>query len=118
MESIVKQPLSRNLWAIMKEFNVLPTEQRFKDLDDYQIEFIIGNMNRDVYEHNKQLKQAQKGGKFDSQFEDDDSSWWNESHEDFDPVPDFLDADDLAQQMEAKLSDRDKEERAKRNDAS
>ncbi|MGI4453339.1 hypothetical protein ACR2VR_26815, partial [Klebsiella pneumoniae] len=56
MESIVKQPLSRNLWAIMKEFNVLPTEQRFKDLDDYQIEFIIGNMNRDVYEHNKQLK--------------------------------------------------------------
>ena len=117
MESIVKQPLSRNLWAIMKEFNVLPTEQRFKDLDDYQIEFIIGNMNRDVYEHNKQLKQAQKGGKYDSQFEDDDSSWWDESHEDFDPVPDFLDADDLAKQMEAKLSDRDKEERAKRNDA-
>lgn len=113
METIAKVPLSRNLWAIMKEFNVLPTEQRFKDLDDYQIEFIIANMNKDYDE----IVKAQKGKNYDSEFEDDDKSWWNTPTEEFDPTPDFLDADDLAKQMEDRLSEKDKIERAKRLDA-
>lgn len=97
----------------MKEFNVLPTEQRFKDLDSYQLEFMLESMSRD----GEETKQLQKGKKFDSQFEDEDSSWWNTDHDEFDPVPDFLDEDDLAEQMEQRLSEKDKEERGKRLDA-
>ncbi|MCP6183125.1 hypothetical protein NL435_27625, partial [Klebsiella pneumoniae] len=72
LSHIAKEPLSRNLWAIMREFNVLPTEQRFKDLDDYQIEFILANMNLDT----KEMMEARDGKNYDMKAEDVDTSWF------------------------------------------
>ena len=114
MESLVKTPYARNMWAIMKEFKVLPTEKRFQDLTYEQMDFIIASMNRDSWLE----YQASKGQQhMDNLVEDDDTSWWDTSHDEFDPVPDFLDAEDLAKQVEDKMSDLEKEQRQNRFDA-
>lgn len=114
MQSLVKENYARNMWAIMKEFKVLPTEERFQKLDFYQIAFIIESMNRD----NWLEYQASKGQQhMDNLVEDDDSSWWDTPHDEFDPVPDFLDAEDLAKQVEDRMTDLEKQKRDDRFDA-
>ncbi|BCK59780.1 RNA polymerase [Staphylococcus phage vB_SauH_DELF3] len=90
MESIGKQPLSINLWAFKTDFNVLPTEERFKDPDDVNIELIIGNTNIDT-----RVMMSDKDGKnYEMKAEDVDTSWFEAPTDQIDVVPDFLDLDD------------------------
>lgn len=87
----------------MKKFNVLPTDERFQNLSIYQINFIIESMNLDAREEER----ARRG--LDHVAEDDDTSWYNSSSEDFEPVPDFLDADDIATQAYNRLTKSEQE---------
>ncbi|AXF38333.1 tape measure chaperone [Staphylococcus phage Quidividi] len=111
MQAIVKRPLSRNMWAIMREFKVLPTDPNFKNLDSYQIQFIIESMNLDA----REMERRSKG--YDSTVEDDDTSWYDESQEEFEPVPDFLDAEDLAKQAYDRLSESERIKMTERAEA-
>lgn len=113
METLVKEPYARSMWAIMKEFKVLPTEKRFQDLTYEQMSFLIESMNRDSWLASQMAKGKQH---MDNLVEDDDSSWWDTPHDEFDPVPDFLDAEDLAKQVEDKMSDLEKQKRQERFD--
>lgn len=87
----------------MKKFNVLPTDERLQNLSIYQINFIIESMNLDAREEER----ARRG--LDHVAEDDDTSWYNSSSEDFEPVPDFLDADDIATQAYNRLTKSEQE---------
>ena len=87
----------------MKKFNVLPTDERFQNLSIYQINFIIESMNLDAREEER----ARRG--LDHVAEDDDTSWYDSSSEDFEPVPDFLDADDIATQAYNRLTKSEQE---------
>lgn len=87
----------------MKKFNVLPTDERFQSLSIYQINFIIESMNLDV----KEEERARRG--LDHIAEDDDTTWYDTSSEDFEPVPDFLDAEDIASQAYNRLSKSEQE---------
>ncbi|AXY83986.1 tail tape measure chaperone [Staphylococcus phage Terranova] len=111
MQALVKRPLSRNMWAIMREFKVLPTDPNFKNLDSYQIQFIIESMNLDA----REMERRSKG--YDSTVEDDDTSWYDESQEEFEPVPDFLDAEDLAKQAYDRLSESERIKMTERAEA-
>lgn len=96
MDNIVKNPYSRNLWHIMKTFKVLPTDERFTDLTDEQIGFILGNM---IYD-NKQEEWARKGVKPGSQFEDPEDDYWDKDDEDFEVLKTNHDEEDIAKQVE------------------
>lgn len=87
----------------MKQFNVLPTEERFKNLTEHQLSFILENMIRDSWEQEQVAK-----GRTGNIMEDDDTSWYDTPTEEFEPVPDFLDADDLAKQAYDRLSESEK----------
>ncbi len=104
MNALVKENVARNLWTIMKEFKVLPTEQRFQELTGQQIDFIISSMN---YDHRLQ-ERARKGLDVNSTLEDNDESWWYASHEDFEPIVEGHDEEDIARQVQEKLSEADR----------
>ncbi|AAX92375.1 tail morphogenetic protein B [Staphylococcus phage Twort] len=97
----------------MREFNVLPTDERFRNLTDLQIEFILYNMVQD----NKEQELIAKGKRFDSHFEDDDRSWMEADEEDFEVVPDYIDLEDINKQIENKLSEEEKQRRQERFDS-
>lgn len=106
MGKVVKNPLSRNLWHIMKEFKVLPTDERFINLSDDHIGFILGNM---VYDQ-KLEDQARKGVNPDSYYEDEEDEYWNQPIEDFEALKEEHDELAIAEQVEALTN---KEELAK-----
>lgn len=106
MDRLVKNPLSRNLWHIMKEFKVLPTDERFVNLSDEQIGFILGNM---VYD-NKLEEQARKGINPDSYFEDEEDGYWTQDINEFVALKEDHDEEDIAKQVETLTN---KEELAK-----
>ncbi|AII28080.1 tail assembly chaperone [Bacillus phage Bobb] len=88
----------RNLWAIMKTFNVLPTDPNFLALTDHQIHFMIMSMNEDA----REMELARKGltvdsEHYDTNFEDE---VWNREVGDWDVLKDGHDADDIAKQVE------------------
>lgn len=89
------------MWAIMKEFKVLPTDQRFQDLSMHQINFIIASMNYDV----KLQERANKGIDISTTIEDNDTSWWGTPHDEFDPIAEGHDEDDIARQVEERLTE-------------
>lgn len=89
------------MWAIMKEFKVLPTDQRFQDLSMHQINFIIASMNYDV----KLQERANKGIDINTTIEDNDTSWWDTPHDEFDPIAEGHDEDDIARQVEERLTE-------------
>lgn len=82
MKELVKTPTSRNLWTIMKEFNTLPTNPDFQKLTEDQVEFIMYNLDLDA----EQRKMAMEGINPNEHFSDSDDSWWNDSHEEFNPL--------------------------------
>ncbi|YP_010843766.1 tail protein [Listeria phage WIL-1] len=85
------------MWGIMKEFNVLPTDERFRALTEEQINFIYYNKERDY----KEAERASRGVSMESEFEDYNSDdWWEASHEDFQAIQEGHDEDDIAQQVE------------------
>ena len=44
------------MWAIMKKFNVLPSDPAWQNLTHEQIEWILYNMERDVEEEQRRAK--------------------------------------------------------------
>lgn len=86
----------------MEKFNVLPTDDKFKQLDDFQIEFILTSMERDAWE----IKQRQKGQQhYENLVEDEDTNFLNVPEEEFEVVPKFLDAEELYEQALNRLSE-------------
>lgn len=65
----------------MKEFKVLPTNPDFQALTSHQVEFIMANMETDA-EIQKLIAQGKDPSNF---IKDSDSSWWEDSVEEFDP---------------------------------
>lgn len=106
MDMVVKSPLSRNLWHIMKEFKVLPTDERFISLSDDQIGFILANM---VYD-NRLEEQARKGVDPESYYEDEEDGYWTQDIKDFEALKEGHDEESIAKQVEALTN---KEELAK-----
>ena len=106
MDKVIKNPLSRNLWHIMKEFKVLPTDERFTNLSDDQIGFILGNM---IYD-NKLENQARKGVNPESYYEDEEEEYWTQDIKDFEALKEEHDELDIAKQVESLTN---KEELAK-----
>lgn len=85
----------------MKEFKALPTEKRFQDLSMQQINFIIASMNYD----GKLQERASRGVDINSTIEDSDTSWWDTPPEEFDPIVEGHDEDDIARQVEDRLTE-------------
>lgn len=79
----------------MKTFNVLPTDPSFQALTDYQIEFIIENLNQDAREANM----IAKGQNPDDTYYDEDTSWLNTPVDEWDVVADGHDEEDIASQV-------------------
>lgn len=79
----------------MKKFNVLPTEERWKTMTNDQIEWILYNMEKDV----EMEERARKGKALDADYEDYDGSWYETSHEEFNPVRDGHDEEEIARKL-------------------
>lgn len=86
----------------MKEFKVLPTDERFINLTDDQIGFILHNMGYDA----KLEEQAMKGIKADSYYEDESDDWDVDINE-FEIIKDGHDENDIANQVEKLTSKED-----------
>lgn len=87
----------------MKEFKVLPTDERFKSLTNWQIEWIWASMERDAVE----AERIRKGKNPNMEYEDFDDSWLNEDHENWNPVRDDHDEANIAKQVKNITSDED-----------
>ena len=110
METLVKTNTSRNMWTIMKEFKVLPTNPDFQALTDDQVGFIIGNMNKDA----EIAALIAKGIDPDSQVTDSDTTWWDTPIDEFDPKGNLdIDESDIAKQLEELTSEDDRRKLAK-----
>lgn len=79
----------------MKKFNVLPTEERWKTMTNDQIEWILYNMEKDV----EMEERARKGKALDADYEDYDGSWYETPHEEFNPVRDGHDEEEIARKL-------------------
>lgn len=107
MDAVIETVSSRNMWAIMKQFNALPTEARVQNLTQEQIDWIIGNMNYDVKEAEAISKGWQKedGGSFrDKDFDD-----YFENSTDKPLMPEGFNADDIYKQVVELTTDPDYE---------
>jgi len=107
-------PYARNQWAIMREFNALPSEDgTYRTLNRYQQLFLLEEKKLDIEE----LKRAEKGIDDDDakQFYDNETSWWDDPEHnglfDDDPQTDeeladaldkFID-DDTRAKLDAKM---------------
>jgi len=83
----------------MKEFNTLPTDDRFRKLSHDQIDLIGYSMMED----NRILELARKGLAVDSEHYDSafDDEVWNREDGDWDVLKEGHDADAIAKQVEA-----------------
>lgn len=103
MHGLSRIPYSRNLWLIMKEFNVLPTDERWLKLTDMQIDWILNSMQRD----GEELERRSSGMELEAEFQDYDNSWYEVSHEEFNPVREGDDEDEIARQLATMTSEED-----------
>lgn len=110
MKALVKTNYARNLWALMREFKVLPTDPRWLELTDEQIEFMLYSMERDVVEADR----ARRGIQVDGEYEDNDESWWYAEHDEFEALRDDHDEEDIARQVEDLTTEEDRERLRKR----
>ncbi|MBT9670574.1 hypothetical protein GPK34_00785 [Secundilactobacillus kimchicus] len=102
MKQVVASNPGRNFWAIMKTFNVLPTDPRFRELTQTQIDFIIESMNRDIEETNAQVNGNYIDGDFvDSSYDD----IMDASEDEWEVVREGQDADDIYRQVVALTGD-------------
>jgi hypothetical protein len=88
----------RNLWMIMKTFNVLPTNDEFRNLSDDQIDLILFNMMED----NREMEMARKGLTTDSQHYDSsfEEEVWNKAEGEWDVLKEGHDPNDIARQVD------------------
>lgn len=101
MASLVRTNLGRVMWRIMKEFKVLPTDSRFKELTGHQLSFILESLEYD----NKIQEKINKGIDPRTVSEDMDTSWWDVSHEEFEPLVEGHDEKEIARQVEERLNE-------------
>lgn len=92
----------------MDKFQVLPTDERFKALEDEQLSFIMASMEEDAAE----VERARKGVNDDEFFMDDDESWFDD--EEFDPLDVVEDEEALSEQLDAMTSRKDLEKVSQR----
>ncbi len=94
----------RNMWALLEKFNVFPTNEDFRNLDDDQIELIFLSMEQD----SKEADRRARGVKSDGEWEDDsfEEEVWNAK--DWDIVKEGHDMDDIARQVNALTQEEDK----------
>lgn len=83
------------MWAIMKKFNVLPSDPAWQNLTHEQIEWILYNMERDVEEEQRRAK----GLALEGEYEDLDDSWYEVPHEEFNPVREGHDEAEIARKL-------------------
>lgn len=93
----IKQPYSRNMWIIMREFKVLPTDPRFQELTSEQIAFILSNMEEDIIQREKAFNKN-KGN--DESFKDPDTSWYEDEFTDIDYDIDYDKMEESVERIE------------------
>ena len=88
----------RNLWFIMKTFNVLPTNKDFRELTDDQINLILYSLEEDY----KEAERASKGLSVESDYYDDsfEEEVWNREVGEWKVLKEGHDPDDIARQVE------------------
>lgn len=94
IKRLVKLPYARNNWAIMKEFKVLPTDERFLNLTIEQKAFILENMELDAKEHSRALK-----GLSSKDVYEDDEKFWDKPYSEFNPA-EGVDQKNVATQLD------------------
>src|SRR5699024_11605548 len=95
----------RNMWFLMKSFNVLPTNEDFRELTDDQIDMMILSVNED----NIERERASKGLSVDSDHYDEsfEDEVWTRDVGDWEVVKEGHDPDDIANQIEALTKEED-----------
>jgi len=93
LHTIVRSNYGRNIWRVMKELHVLPTDPSFQNLSSEQLDFIVASIDQD----NKELKRAQEGREEDSFVYDDEFEWEEEmdyggKRDDSEDIQKFLEA--------------------------
>jgi hypothetical protein len=106
LKRLARTNYMRNLWAVMKEFNVLPTSEDFRALSDSQIDMIIYSMIED----NRQMELARRGVKEDGNYFDDafEEEVWNKAPGEWDVLKEGHDPDDIARQIEELTKEEDR----------
>lgn len=88
----------RNLWLIMKTFNVLPTNEDFRKLTDAQIDLILYSLDEDYREAERASKGlSAEADYYDSSFEEE---VWNKAPGEWEVLKEGHDPDDIARQVE------------------
>ncbi|AUM58862.1 hypothetical protein BCP01_060 [Bacillus phage BCP01] len=89
----------RNLWTLMKTFNVLPTNEDFRKLSHVQIDLMIYSMEEDY----RQAELARKGLQVDSEHYDNsfEEEVWSKEVGEWDVLKEGHDAEKIAKQVEA-----------------
>lgn len=98
MERLARTPYMRNLWLIMKTFNVLPTNKDFRELSDDQIDMMIYSFKEDA----REAELARKGltvesEHFDTSFEEE---VWNADVGKWEVLKEGHDPNEIAKQVE------------------
>jgi hypothetical protein len=115
MEQLARTPYMRNMWNIMKTFNVLPTDPRFRELTDDQINLMLLSFKED----HREAELARKGlavdsQHFDSEFEEE---IWNAKVGEWDILRDGHDANEIARQVEKLTREEDQKNLASKFDS-
>ena len=98
MKQLARTPYMRNLWAVLTKFEVLPTNNDFRALSDYQIDMILYSMGEDA----REMELARKGMKVDGDHYDSsfDEEVWNKDVGDWEVLKEGHDPDEIARQIE------------------
>lgn len=102
MGELVRTSYGKNLFLVMKMFNVLPSEQRWKDLDDDQLSFLLHS----VIEERQEAERHSRGVELDGEAAYDEDFEWES--EDFNPLRDDDSEEDIYSQLQELMSDEDK----------
>lgn len=102
MGELVRTSYGKNLFLVMKMFNVLPSEQRWKDLDDDQLSFLLHS----VIEERQEAERHSRGVELDGEAVYDEDFEWES--EDFNPLRDDDSEEDIYSQLQELMSDEDK----------
>lgn len=90
MSALVREPYARNLFKVMRTFNITPASPEFYNMTPVQLEFMLYSIQQDE----KEIALAQQGLKEDSFVEDEEFKW------DGDLVTEkSTDADDVLEQI-------------------
>lgn len=57
IKEITESPYSRVKFRVMKEFNILPTDKRYKELNEHQMLWLYENIMKDMQEEEERKKQ-------------------------------------------------------------